>query len=290
MGQLPGPANGPDFHAYAPAVAAARHPPGGTAKARPMHLPIYVINLNRRPDRLADMTAHLNELGLSFERIAATDADTLPDDGAVNRPPFLDIGARACLMSHRRALLAFLESGREVALILEDDVRLASDVPALCESVEWWPPGASVLKLDAPDRRVRLQGWLCGQTPGGRDLRAIVHWNWGAGATLLNREAAIAVSDAYARQDMSTDHVMFDTLLSPLPARRLRPLQVIPAAAEHPEDHGSDLTQWRDTIPKRRRRRYFLRYRSSAWRLRVRWWRLTGRTCRIGIHYEDRGR
>ena len=249
-------------------------------------LPVYVVNLDRRLDRWKMISAQLDGLGMAFERIAATDADTLPDDGAVNRPPFLDMGARACLMSHRRALLAFLASDREAALILEDDVRLASDVPALCQSTEWWPHGASVVKLDAPDQRVRLQGRICGQTPSGRDIRAIIHWNWGAGATLLNREAAIAISDAYAKQDMPTDHVMFDMRLSPL-ARRLRPFQLIPAAVAHPEDHNSDLVEWRDTIPKRRRRRYFLRNRSIAWRLRVRWWMLTGRTRRIGIRYQS---
>ena len=251
-----------------------------------MTLPVYVINLDRRTDRMAHMAAHLSELGLRFERIAATDVRDLPDDGAVNRPPFLDIGAKACLMSHRRALLAFLDSSHEGALILEDDVRLAPDVPELCESIEWWPPGACLLKLDAPDQRVRLQGWLCGGTPDGRDIRAIIHWNGGAGATLLNREAATALSRAYGKLEMSTDHVMYDMRLSPL-ARRLRPLQVIPAAVKHPENYSSDLVEWRDTIPKRRRRRYFLRNRSAAWRLRLWWWQLTGKTRRMRVRYFD---
>ena len=249
-------------------------------------LPVYVINLDRRPERWAAISAQLDGLGLAFERVAAMDANALQDDGAVNRPPFLDMGAKACLMSHRRALSAFLSSDHEAALVLEDDVLLASDMPTLCQSTEWWPDGASLVKLDAPDQRVRRQGWICGRTPSGRDVRAIIHWNWGVGAYLLNREAALAISDAYAKQDMPIDHVMFDMRLSPL-ARRLRPLQVIPAAVAHPEDHSSDLLEWRDTIPKRRRRRHFLRYRSITWRLRVRWWMLTGRTRRIGIRYWD---
>ena len=130
----------------------ARHQPVPRQRAGccGMVLPVYVINLERRSDRMAHMAAHLNELGLRFERIEATDVSSLPNDGSVNRPPFLDTGSSACLMSHRRALLAFLDSHHAGALILEDDVRLASDVPLLCESIEWWPPGACVLEARCP--------------------------------------------------------------------------------------------------------------------------------------------
>lgn len=36
-------------------------------------IPIYVINLDRRPDRLAGISEQLATLGLEFERIAALD-------------------------------------------------------------------------------------------------------------------------------------------------------------------------------------------------------------------------
>ncbi len=41
--------------------------------ARITVLPIYVINLDRRPDRLAAIAADLDRLGLPFERIKAVD-------------------------------------------------------------------------------------------------------------------------------------------------------------------------------------------------------------------------
>ena len=38
-----------------------------------MALPVYVINLDRRPDRLEAITADLDRAGLAFERIKAID-------------------------------------------------------------------------------------------------------------------------------------------------------------------------------------------------------------------------
>lgn len=126
--------------------------------------PVYVINLDRRPDRLAAITAALDRLGMPFERVPATDANDLPSR---DLPPTMDMGAVACALSHSEAIRRFLGTPREVALILEDDVELATDVPMLCESVDWWPHGTSCVKLNDPGHRKSVQGWRCGRTPIG---------------------------------------------------------------------------------------------------------------------------
>ncbi len=38
-----------------------------------MHIPVYVINLDRRPDRWLKMRGQLKDIGLAYERIAAFD-------------------------------------------------------------------------------------------------------------------------------------------------------------------------------------------------------------------------
>jgi glycosyl transferase family 25 len=45
--------------------------------AAPSLLPIYVINLARRPDRLADMARAIDAAGLAFTRVEAIDARTV---------------------------------------------------------------------------------------------------------------------------------------------------------------------------------------------------------------------
>src|SRR5579862_530913 len=66
----------------------------------------FLVNLERRPDRLAAMKAQLDRLGIPFERFNAVDARTA--DPAALRAPFaesgplgtLSPGDMGCTMSH----------------------------------------------------------------------------------------------------------------------------------------------------------------------------------------------
>lgn len=78
-------------------------------------MPIYLINLESRPDRLATATNQLNKLKLDFQRIQAVDGSGLPS----NR--FLTSNVFACWQSHILTFEAFLRSEAKYALILEDD-------------------------------------------------------------------------------------------------------------------------------------------------------------------------
>ena len=120
-----------------------------------MTLPVFVINLDRRPDRWEAMSAQLDRLGIGAVRIPAVDGRLLAaqeerDRGRNGNPPGRDLslGETACVWSHRDALRAFLDTGERAALILEDDVELAPDTPSLLESVDWWPPEARVIRLE----------------------------------------------------------------------------------------------------------------------------------------------
>lgn len=251
-------------------------------------LPVYVINLDRRPDRLATIVRDLDRLELSFERVTAVDAHDLSEADSASASPFVDPGAVACIRSHAEALRRLLLSPHPAALILEDDAELAMDAPALCQDVDWWPDGTKVIKLEAPTiANKRLQGWVCGQTPSGRDLRAIVRWNAGAVAYLVNRKAARALIASYERQDLHTDRTMFDPRISEI-ARWLRPVQVVPAAARHRGETESDLAPFADPSLKRSWRRYIQRNKAPRWMaLSLLWW-ATGRAKRMCVRYEER--
>lgn len=249
-----------------------------------MALPVYVINLDRRPDRMATMAAQLEGLGLPFKRIRAVDANALSGADGVHKPPYMDLGARACLLSHGEALKSFQETDQPAALILEDDVELARDLPKLCESVEWWADKTPLVKLDIARSRAKLMGRIVGEAPGGRAMRPIIRWTAGAGAYLVARSISGEVLDAYEKADMPVDHILFDHRMSELP-RRFRPVLLDPAAACHPTKADSDLTEWRRTAPRRARKRYVRQSRNQWWMMKTRWWWLTGRARRMKVEF-----
>ncbi|HEY5346698.1 MAG TPA: glycosyltransferase family 25 protein, partial [Rhizomicrobium sp.] len=69
----------------------------------------YLINLSRRTDRLAAMTAQFAALGLAFTRVEAVDARGTPDSAiekwftATGPLGLLPKGDKCCTLSHRRA-------------------------------------------------------------------------------------------------------------------------------------------------------------------------------------------
>src|SRR6185437_340222 len=115
---------------------------------------IYLINLGRRPDRLAAMTARAEGLGLKLERVEAVDAGAVEPDALdrwfEDRGPLGEIprGDKACLLSHRLAWEKFLARGDAHAVFLEDDVVLSRVAAEILTNDSWIPAGAPVVKLE----------------------------------------------------------------------------------------------------------------------------------------------
>ena len=196
-------------------------------------LPVYVINLDRRPDRWGTLSARCDKLGIRVERVPAIDARTIERSGS------LTSGEAACAMSHCKALRAFLATDRPAAMVLEDDVEMASDMIALLRGIDWWPRRTNLIKCDNPGEKPRILGRSRGKTPTGRDLHQVMLSAAGAGAYLLNRPAATLAVEQCENPVLPMDVALFDLRRSEA-ARKLRPLQVVPAMAIH--DHSdSDL-------------------------------------------------
>jgi glycosyl transferase family 25 len=97
--------------------------------------PIFLINLDRSPERLALMRAQANELGLAFERVAAIDgtrqlpgwmvAQFLDERGRVRGG--LSEGEVGCYASHLLVFSKIVERRLEAAIVLEDDAILDQD-------------------------------------------------------------------------------------------------------------------------------------------------------------------
>jgi glycosyl transferase family 25 len=216
---------------------------------------LYLINLDRRPDRLAAMTAQAAPLGLGLDRIDAVDAATAaPDvDGwfAPGGPlGVIPKGDKCCLLSHRRAWEAFLATGDAHAVFLEDDVRLSPSAGALLTGDGWIPAGVDVVKLEhygPPGQRVLLSD----MRSIGEDfaMGRMLSRHTGAAAYILSRAAAQALL-TQTRFDLPVDHLLFNPNNSALFAA-LSPWQLVPAIARQeqfdagPRREKSDIEQTR---------------------------------------------
>jgi glycosyl transferase family 25 len=205
---------------------------------------IYLINLARRPDRLAVMTAQAGRLGLGLERVEACDAASTPParldrwfeaSGPLGEIP---LGDKACLLSHRAAWELFLASGDAHAVFLEDDVRLSKVAAAMLASDQWIPHGVGVVKLEhygPPGQRVLLAD----RRAVGEDfaLGRMLSRHTGAAAYILTREAAQLLL-AQTRFDLPVDHLLFNPNNSDLFAQ-LSPWQLLPAIARQEQFVGA---------------------------------------------------
>lgn len=210
---------------------------------------VFLINLNRRNDRLDAMTAQLARLGLAATRLPAIDAD---DVSAEWLTPFfaphgplgvIPKGDQCCSLSHRRAWAVFLASGAPYATVLEDDVVLSEAAAHLLRRTDWIADGTRLVKLEhfGPDGQRVLVGEPT-DIGGGHSLAPILSRHTGAAAYVISRAAAIRLLAA-DRWEVPVDHLMFNPNVSPL-ARELKPFQLLPAIARQRAD-ASDIQPWR---------------------------------------------
>jgi glycosyl transferase family 25 len=213
---------------------------------------IYLINLARRPDRLAAMTRALDAAGLTFTRIEAVDAHSVD-------PAWLDAaftafgplgpvpsGDKACTLSHFKAYEHFLSSPEAAsashAVILEDDIRLAGDAGPLLSSCGWLPPSTQVLKIERyrADRRVLLGPAL---EVGGRDAHTIAPLfseYLGAAGYIISKAAATALLAMNGKLTVPIDHLLFNPNNSPI-FDQLKPALLLPPLVQQQIDGDTDI-------------------------------------------------
>ena len=107
---------------------------------------VYLINLDRREDRLQECQDIISKSGLVVERVSAVDGSLLKEE-ELNRA-FLDHipehtlrGAHGCVMSHYNVIKQAQEEGLGSILILEDDFELVRDFTGLFGSYYSQVPG-----------------------------------------------------------------------------------------------------------------------------------------------------
>ncbi|MGG6895232.1 MULTISPECIES: glycosyltransferase family 25 protein [Rhizobium] len=119
-------------------------------------IPIYLINIDRAADRLAEIQRQSSEFGFRFERINGVDGALIP------RAQWIDVdharfqrrhgrtilpGEYGCYRSHMMALRQFLASSDEIAVIIEDDVALGGDFLDRAMAAKEAAPAADLIKF-----------------------------------------------------------------------------------------------------------------------------------------------
>jgi glycosyl transferase family 25 len=158
----------------------------------------WVINLDRAPERLQQISAQLQRLGLPFTRLAAVDARAMtPEDKAcLDEAAFQRLhgmtplwGELGCYLSHVRVMEAFLASGARFALVLEDDVGLHDSLPAVLQGLARHADRWDMVKLSAVHSGTP-QPVL--EVAPGHQLAVMLSRCTGSSAYLINRHAAQA--------------------------------------------------------------------------------------------------
>ena len=181
---------------------------------------IYLINLDRHPERLAHMRKQLN--GVAFERISAIDGS--------NDPPTTKGLTRfelACLESHKTCWRQFLNGPEAHACFLEDDLHVWPGFAALTGTSSWIPSDAHSVKLDTYLQKVELGDRQV--AIDGRQIARLYSRHQSSAAYILTREGAARYLDLMAANASApADYALF-----PSRSRRLglRIYQLCPAVA-----------------------------------------------------------
>lgn len=169
-------------------------------------LAVYIINLDRSPERWAAMEAEMARVGLTARRVSALDARRDADVMRQTRPfPKPDgemifemgyegkpyrLSEEACFQSHLKALGLFLKDGGPAALILEDDAEFAPDATAAIDAILAIPGAWDAVRLEGLRTHGRRPAIHIADLPGERMLVASMRPVWGSAAYLISRAGA----------------------------------------------------------------------------------------------------
>ncbi|MBU6375921.1 MAG: glycosyltransferase family 25 protein, partial [Bdellovibrionales bacterium] len=109
---------------------------------------VYLINLDRSPERLAKMVEGFQALGVPFQRVSAVYGPEAIIPPGIHCSPHFTLGELGCVLSHRRCYEEILKSDKPWGLIFEDDVLLEKNSWAVVEhAFQKKPKNAELVKL-----------------------------------------------------------------------------------------------------------------------------------------------
>ncbi len=215
-------------------------------------VPAFVINLDRRPDRLAHMTGVLGDAGISFNRVSALDAQVATDleiglEVDLRRPRIgMGRGSQCCAITNFNIYRDLVGSDHDAALILQDDIVVVPELRDFLTDLTWLPQGVGVVQFEkfGRPRSTRLAGPRqdCGRA--GRGVHRMYSRTAGAGCYLITRWAAQHILRTKPLLDMPIDHFLFSPNVSPvfadLGVSFVAPAMAVQKMEEIPSDLAKD--------------------------------------------------
>lgn len=172
----------------------------------------YVINLDCRPERMAYMRPQLERLGIDYTRISAING--LKDEAVTIARTRKKISGpeRACYKSHLKAYAAFLDSGENHGLILEDDMALSATLPAALTCLAKAPMPAAIVRLEIPIQSITGEASRVSYRSIALDkpfkLVRLLSDVYGLGAYIINRETAQRILAGYPTPEIPIDGLL----------------------------------------------------------------------------------
>ncbi len=201
----------------------------------------YCINLDRRPDRLAHMTAEFARVGIPFDRIPAVDGHDPEVADATARLPLssqgmrISAGAHGCMQSHRRFWHCLVASGDPWGMVFEDDLLLAADM-AMYLRDDWVPADADIVKLETFATRIHLAARSL-PASGNRRLAQLCTTHLGTGCYVVSTAMAARLLGETAESGDPVDEFLFNTGLPFFHTARI--YQMFPAPVMQGDRAGS---------------------------------------------------
>jgi glycosyl transferase family 25 len=201
-------------------------------------LRVYLINLDRCPEREARIRRLLAPSGLPLERVRAVDGLRLRDRDrpAPARPGALPADRTvlsrfeiALILSHRRAWRRFLRTGEPRCVILEDDVYIGEGFADFVRNPALGDCDFDIIKLETIGAPVAVSRRRS-RTINGRFVARLRSTHMGAAGYMVTREAAKRLLALSAGAPCGMDSILFD--FDRMRTSGLEPLgigQVIPA-------------------------------------------------------------
>ena len=244
---------------------------------------IYFLNLDRHKDRLDNMAAQLDALGLTWERVAAIDA-ALTTEGTLNAYvdavgpiPRMGAGARACTVGHFKMWIKFLETDAPVAFILEDDVRISDKFPAFVKAALHYSNEVDILNFNRQNSMHEHKKLVVSKTKPITDDafegKRLLGPHYGTAGYMITRRTAERLCTQIKRTNVPIDHLLFNPNVSSF-NRSSRIYQAFPAMVEPAMEKFQTSIQ-EESIP-----------RSRAWhRKLMRAYYETNRIPAMGLQY-----
>ena len=214
-------------------------------------IPVWVINLTKRPDRLFIIGNRLDELGIAWKRLEAIDGNICDETELSISKKSGEIGAisnaaRACTASHYKFWKEFMFFDAKYGIVLEDDVEISDDFKKLVFDLSWIPNHAKLIKLEksaAHKKSTLLLGFKLSETKdGSREVRKMHSRHCGTAAYLISKKGAKVAINWNQPFSVPIDHVLFNETVSKL-CTALQTMILIPPISwqSHNIGKGSDI-------------------------------------------------